>query len=382
MEIKDWAAAHQSGSRIKAGWFQRLSCVSDTRELTPSVGSLCVCVWLLFVKGGGVGWLVWVESAPALVSQLQLISLVRTKPAQCVSEPLKSRRHSSVLPQYQEEYERRKNKIKTLTLVTVGTSSMRRRLFSEHSELISCWEVQSLLHRHVRNRWTGGGVFVLGIEQPLDVAPLLPRCRLLVIQTPETVVILIRVSLLTATAAADATAAASTSPAPPSSFLLLLLLILVFLVLDLGAVEDVDGVGRQRELQAAQVLVHHLFTVDELCAVDLRERRTRCVGEDGEPIRCQRLQLQGDDGQSQRGAFELPELVAGHTVLHLPGPQRRLEARRRLLRPRPGGKLPGVEAGAEPDGRNEVGVGGDEQGVELRWRRNREKRRGGTRPKR
>ncbi|KAG7234077.1 hypothetical protein INR49_005940 [Caranx melampygus] len=96
-------------------------------------------------------------------------------------------------------------------------------------------------------------------------------------QTPETVVILIRVSLLTATAAADATAAASTSPAPPSSFLLLLLLILVFLVLDLGAVEDVDGVGRQRELQAAQVLVHHLFTVDELCTVDLRERRTRSV---------------------------------------------------------------------------------------------------------
>lgn len=95
------------------------------------------------------------------------------------------------------------------------------------------------------------------------------------------------------------------------------------------------------------------------------------VSEDREPVRCERLQLQGDDGQGQCGALELPKLVAGHTVLHLPGPQRRLEARRPLLMPRPGGEHTGVcrqvpaDAGAEPDGRNEVGVAGDEQGVEL-----------------
>lgn len=110
------------------------------------------------------------------------------------------------------------------------------------------------------------------------------------------------------------------------------------------------------------------------------------IGEDGEPVGRQRLQLQSDDGQGQRGALELPKLVAGHTVLHLPGPQRRLEARRPLLMPRPGGKQSGVccrvpaDAGAEPDGRNEVRVAGDEQGVELD-RRRAEKRRG-TRPKR
>ena len=95
------------------------------------------------------------------------------------------------------------------------------------------------------------------------------------------------------------------------------------------------------------------------------------IREDGEPVGREHLQLQSDDGQGQRGAFELPELVAGHTVLHLPGPQHRLEARRRLLMPRAGGEqtrvccqVP-VHAGAEPDGRNEVRVAGDEQGVEL-----------------
>lgn len=110
------------------------------------------------------------------------------------------------------------------------------------------------------------------------------------------------------------------------------------------------------------------------------------IGEDGEPVGRQRLQLQSDDGQGQRGALELPKLVAGHTVLHLPGPQRRLEARRPLLMPRPGGKQSGVccrvpaDAGAEPDGRNEVRVAGDEQGVELDRRR--AEKRSGTRPKR
>lgn len=95
------------------------------------------------------------------------------------------------------------------------------------------------------------------------------------------------------------------------------------------------------------------------------------VCEDREPVWNERLQLQGDDGQGQRGAFELPELVAGHTVLHLPGPQHRLEAQRRLLMPRTGGEHTGVccavpgHACAELDGRDEVRVAGDEQGVEL-----------------
>lgn len=73
------------------------------------------------------------------------------------------------------------------------------------------------------------------------------------------------------------------------------------------------------------------------------------VGKNGEPIRRQPLQLQSDDGQSQYGALELPELVAGHTVLHLPGPQRRLEARS-LLRA----------------GQHQLGMPGHQQAVELR----------------
>lgn len=94
------------------------------------------------------------------------------------------------------------------------------------------------------------------------------------------------------------------------------------------------------------------------------------IREDREPVRNEHLQLQSDDGQGQRGAFELPELVAGHTVLHLPGPQHRLEARRRLLmrfRWEQTGAHCGVpgHACAKPDGRNEVRVAGDEQGMEL-----------------
>lgn len=94
------------------------------------------------------------------------------------------------------------------------------------------------------------------------------------------------------------------------------------------------------------------------------------ICEDREPVRDERLQLQSDDGQGQCGAFELPELVAGHTVLHLPGPQHRLEARRSLLMPfrweQTGAhcRVPG-HACAKPDGRNEARVAGDEQGVEL-----------------
>lgn len=92
------------------------------------------------------------------------------------------------------------------------------------------------------------------------------------------------------------------------------------------------------------------------------------VGKDWEPVGCERLQLQSDDGQGQRWALELPKLVAGHTMLHLPGPQRRLEARRSLLMVGPGGKQSGVRCRvpANTNGRNEVGVAGDEQGVELR----------------
>lgn len=107
------------------------------------------------------------------------------------------------------------------------------------------------------------------------------------------------------------------------------------------------------------------------------------IREDGEPVRNEHLQLQSDDGQGQRGASELPELVAGHTVLHLPGPQHRLEARRSLLtRPRwePTGARRGVpgHACAEPDGRNEVRVAGDEQGMELdRGERKRRRKRKG-----
>lgn len=107
------------------------------------------------------------------------------------------------------------------------------------------------------------------------------------------------------------------------------------------------------------------------------------IREDGEPVGNEHLQLQSDDGQGQRGASELPELVAGHTVLHLPGPQHRLEARRSLLtRPRwePTGARRGVpgHACAEPDGRNEVRVAGDEQGMELdRGERRRSRRRKG-----
>lgn len=58
-------------------------------------------------------------------------------------------------------------------------------------------------------------------------------------------------------------------------------------------------------------------------------------------------------------------------MLHLPGPQHRLEARRRLLKPRSGGERTGARRGApghacaEPNGRNEVRVAGDEQGMEL-----------------
>lgn len=85
------------------------------------------------------------------------------------------------------------------------------------------------------------------------------------------------------------------------------------------------------------------------------------VGEDGKPVGRELLQLQGDDGQGQCGALELPELVAGHTVLHLPGPQHCLAARGRLLRTP---TAPGRERGGRGE-EGQVRVGGDQQGVEL-----------------
>lgn len=89
------------------------------------------------------------------------------------------------------------------------------------------------------------------------------------------------------------------------------------------------------------------------------------VGADGEPISSQHLELQSDDGQSQRGALELPKLVAGHTVLHLSGPQRHLEAWGPVLMLHYGTTHFRVHTGAQADGRDEEGVARDEQGVEL-----------------
>lgn len=118
-----------------------------------------------------------------------------------------------------------------------------------------CEENVRLVDSGVQRR-AGRDVFLL---RTFDVVPLLPWSRLLVIQTPEAVVVLIRVPLLSAA-----------TPSPPEA---LRGAPASLLVLDLGAVEDVDGVGRQGELQAVEVLVHHLFAVDELGAVDLGEKR-------------------------------------------------------------------------------------------------------------
>lgn len=74
---------------------------------------------------------------------------------------------------------------------------------------------------------------------------------------PETVVILLTVPLLLA------------APPPPGPSELLQRAPFLPLVPDLGSVQDVDGVGGQGELQTVEVLVHHLFAVDELAAVDL-----------------------------------------------------------------------------------------------------------------
>lgn len=95
---------------------------------------------------------------------------------------------------------------------------------------------------------------------PLVVGGVQRRARrrggvaLLVVQTPQTVVTLVRRPPLLGSA-----------PPPPGR--------LRPLLGDAGAVEDVDGVGRQAELEALEELVHRLFAVDELAAVDLEEKR-------------------------------------------------------------------------------------------------------------
>ena len=83
------------------------------------------------------------------------------------------------------------------------------------------------------------------------------------VQTPKTIVILIAVPLVFA------------APPPPGPSELLQRAPFSLLVPDLGAVQDVDGVGRQVEVQTVEVLVHHLFAVDELAAVDLEEKGTK-----------------------------------------------------------------------------------------------------------
>lgn len=107
-------------------------------------------------------------------------------------------------------------------------------------------------------RWTRRYVF-------LQTCVLL--CDHLPIQTPKTVIILITVPLLFA----------ATPPPGPSE--LLQRAPLTPLVQDLGAVQNVDGVGRQGELQTVEVLVHHLLAVDELAAVDLEEQNNKRMDE-------------------------------------------------------------------------------------------------------
>lgn len=108
-----------------------------------------------------------------------------------------------------------------------------------------------------RQIWTG--LVDSGVQRWTRRYVFLQTCVVLPIQTPKPIVILIAVPLLFA------------APPPPGPSELLQRAPVSPLVPDLGAVHDVNGVGRQGELQTVEVLVHHLLAVDELAAVDLEE---------------------------------------------------------------------------------------------------------------
>lgn len=139
--------------------------------------------------------------------------------------------------------------------------------------MIQCLESHSDYSNDVWSAWrlTWTGLVESGVQRRtrrhvfLQTCVLL--CDLLPIQTPETVIILVTVPLLFA----------ATPPPGPSE--LLQRAPLAPLVQDLGAVQDVDGVGRQGELQTVEVLVHHLLAVDELAAVDLEEQSNKRMDE-------------------------------------------------------------------------------------------------------
>lgn len=105
--------------------------------------------------------------------------------------------------------------------------------------------------------WARGDTFPLRMEQTLNI---LLWTRLVAVQTPETVVVVVSVSLLAAPSSGQPVAQRG---APGS------------LLLNLRAVEDVDRVGRQSKLQAVQVLVHDLFAVDERGTVHLETTRVK-----------------------------------------------------------------------------------------------------------
>ena len=88
--------------------------------------------------------------------------------------------------------------------------------------------------------WAGGDVLLPGVKGTVDIASLRPRVHLLVVQTPKTVVILVRVRVALLSAAAPPPGPPEVLRGAPDPLL----------PLDLGAVEDVDGVGWQGEFQA------------------------------------------------------------------------------------------------------------------------------------
>lgn len=131
-------------------------------------------------------------------------------------------------------------------------SFQRRKSQSDYSnDIWSTWcQIWTGLVDSGVQRWTRRYVF---LQTCVPLRDLLP------IQTPKPIVVLVAVPLLFA------------APPPPGPSELLQRAPVSPLVPDLGAVQDVDSVGRQGELQTVEVLVHHLLAVDELAAVDLGE---------------------------------------------------------------------------------------------------------------